>query len=317
MMKMELRTALILLLGSLAVIGALLFHSEAGAADAPKVILPGQTTTPINPPPDGSRPAAGQSQSQGMPLPGRQAAQGSTTQGPQVAPPADAAIAPGQPPVIEVTKDDRISADIKGRPLGETLRAMAGKKLFDIRGPLPAGEEITAQFTGLTLDQALKKLMRGYNYVLLDEGTSQKPVLLLIGKIQRSTSGEQPSAVQRVQPGGNQPPEPARSYVPPTPGEPQPPPAARRGPPTAPQGAEGAAAPAQGGVQPTEAAPGAPGQVQTPGQQAQPGQGQTPGQPGQTQPPAQAQPAQGQPPQPEQPQPSPQEGTSGPLPSGF
>lgn len=113
----------------------------------------------------------------------------------------------GKPPVINVTGEG-IDADIKG-PLSETLRAMADKRLFDIRGPMPAGEEVSMQFSGLTLDEALKKLMRGYNYVLMEQGNAQKPVLVLLGRIQRGTYNEQAS--QQARPVGAQASQPSPS----------------------------------------------------------------------------------------------------------
>jgi hypothetical protein len=123
--------------------------------------------------------------------------------------------------VIDVLPDQTVSASIDNRTQAEVLRAMAGKNLFEIKGSLPPGETVSISFSGLTLDEALKKLMRGYNYVLLSQGPTQKPVLTVMGKVERAKATE-----QRVQPSPSPLPVPvpvgqaadtSRSYVPPSP----------------------------------------------------------------------------------------------------
>jgi hypothetical protein len=122
-------------------------------------------------------------------------------------------------PVIEVTKEHKISAKVENRPLNEVLRMMSDMKLFDIKGALPSGEPLSANFTDLCLDQALKKMMRGYNYALMDQGTSQKPLLMVMGRIERAKSSEV-SPPQPPPPSSNQAPDPKTYYVPPTTVEP-------------------------------------------------------------------------------------------------
>lgn len=121
---------------------------------------------------------------------------------------------------IEVTGEEKISASIENRTLNEMLRMMSEKKLFEMKGPVPGGDTITLSFSNLSLDEALKKIMRGYNYVLIKQGESRKPLLMIMGKTERSNYTEQPVSVARPvdrpanQP-ANQPPE-TRSYVPPS-----------------------------------------------------------------------------------------------------
>jgi hypothetical protein len=139
---------------------------------------------------------------------------------------AQASSRPGTPPppvveqtkglILEVTPDERLTAEINDRSLSDVLRAMADKNLFDIRGSLPSGETVSMSFTGVTLSDALKKLMRGYNYVLLRQGPSRKPLLAVMGKIERVKSTE-----QRTQPAASpatalQERESDRFYVPPS-----------------------------------------------------------------------------------------------------
>jgi hypothetical protein len=89
-------------------------------------------------------------------------------------------------PAISVSRDNRISADINNRPLNEVLHMMMEKRFFEIRGPLPSSDPVTINFADLTLDEAMKKLLRGYNYVLIGQGANQVPLLMVMGRTQRS-----------------------------------------------------------------------------------------------------------------------------------
>jgi hypothetical protein len=124
------------------------------------------------------------------------------------------------PASLEVTHEEKINVNVENGSVAEMLRAMAEKKLFEIKGAVP-GDQITLRFSNLSLDEALKKIMRGYNYVLIRQGESGKPLLLLMGKIERSKAPEQTAArgpAQHPQPaipqaqGGTE----ARMYVPPS-----------------------------------------------------------------------------------------------------
>jgi hypothetical protein len=111
----------------------------------------------------------------------------------------------GQALFIEVKEKDRISASVKNRPLDQLLRIMSQKNLFEIKGPLPQGEAITVQFSNLTLEQALKQVMKGYNYALVDQGTSRKPVLMVMGPATGGASGAQGQTLPTPQPMIRQP----------------------------------------------------------------------------------------------------------------
>lgn len=72
-------------------------------------------------------------------------------------------------PVLNLSStDSTMSADMEDRPLNEALRNMAEKGIIEIDGRMPGGEPLTLHFTHLTLDEALSKIMRGYNYVVVD-----------------------------------------------------------------------------------------------------------------------------------------------------
>jgi hypothetical protein len=87
-----------------------------------------------------------------------------------------------------VSGDGRISANFQNRPLEEMLRLMSEKNLFEIESSLPTGalaKLVTMQFCGLTLEQTLYKMMRGYNYAVVKEDASDKPVLIVLGEAKR------------------------------------------------------------------------------------------------------------------------------------
>jgi hypothetical protein len=120
-------------------------------------------------------------------------------------------------PIVAISRDQRISAHIANLPLNEVLRLMSERSLFDIKDTLPSDETVSINFSDLTLDKALKKLMRGYNYVLLDRGTAMKPLLMVMGRVVRPNPAERnvPRRVVAAVP-ANQPPDPRTYYVPPT-----------------------------------------------------------------------------------------------------
>ncbi len=202
---------------------------------------------------------------------------------------------------IEITKEAKITATIENKPLQEALRMMAEKNLFEIRGTVPAGEPVTVHFSNVTLDEALKKLMRGYNYVIMSQGTSQKPSLTVMGKIQADRPAA-PSAQTASAPSGQPalPPTsqgltPGTYYVPPTllppAGSPSPAPPGRRGTERRPseQGNDTRQTTGQPQGQPPTATPqdppaaGNPQQQQQPEQQQQAPQQQQQGEPQQQQ----------------------------------
>jgi hypothetical protein len=122
---------------------------------------------------------------------------------------------------VYVSKDTKVTARIENRSLGDAIRLMSEKKLFDIRGPLPLGEVITVRFSDLSVEEALKRLMRGYNYVLMDQGTSRRPLLMVLGKIERSKYTAEPAITPQSpsqsspQAAAGQQPDPKTYYVPP------------------------------------------------------------------------------------------------------
>jgi hypothetical protein len=115
-------------------------------------------------------------------------------------------------PVLTVTQESRISVDVDNQPLDALLRMMAEKRLFDIRGGVAGNESLTLHFSNLTLPEMLSKLLRGYNYVVIDQGKNQLPLLTVMGRIQKgavAAHADTPAPEAALA-------EP-RSYVPPEP----------------------------------------------------------------------------------------------------
>jgi hypothetical protein len=203
-------------------------------------------------------------------------------------------------PALTVTKESRVSIDADNQPLNALLRMMAEKKLFVLSGPAPGNESLTLHFSNLTVPEALSKILRGYNYVVIERGKGQAPTLSVMGRVQAAA----PEPRARAAPTAPAVPPEQRNYAPAEPAAaPETPRQAQARPPAAnaqtPQGAElpNEAARQTGqmatGTQPAGQAPqaGPParkllneqpgGETQPPaGQQAPPGQqapeGQTP-----------------------------------------
>jgi hypothetical protein len=92
---------------------------------------------------------------------------------------ADAA----ETPIIEVTQGSKITVNVENSRLGEVLRLMAEKSLFEIKGSVSSREELSIQFTDLSLEEALRKLLRGYNYVLFQTEATRPPALMVMGRV--------------------------------------------------------------------------------------------------------------------------------------
>jgi hypothetical protein len=92
---------------------------------------------------------------------------------------------------------------------------MADKRLFSMAGATGgANEPLTLHFSKLTLSEALVKMLRGYSYVLVDEGKGRLPVLTVMGKTQRTTpapekAGTDPTPGNRAEQRAGGRPEPA------------------------------------------------------------------------------------------------------------
>jgi hypothetical protein len=86
---------------------------------------------------------------------------------------------------IEVTTEG-ITAEVSEFSLRQALGVLARKLPLEMRGNVDQEEKITLQFSKLTLRQALKRMMTGYNYVLIQAADEERWTLLVLGKASRS-----------------------------------------------------------------------------------------------------------------------------------
>lgn len=152
---------------------------------------------------------------------------------------------------IAVDRNHKISGSLREVTIAEALKKIGEKIPLRVEGSPPV-DQVGLQLQHLTLDETLRKIMRGYNYVLLDPGSSGVAVLTIMGRIERSQStaghsGPEPNPGQTSSHGSNTHPEPANSQL--IPSNAQDPDRSSEhppGPPTAVPGASnGGAAPAQ------------------------------------------------------------------------
>ena len=139
------------------------------------------------------------------------------------------------PPVIKVRSEGTVSMQVVNVPLNEVLSILAKNVPMDIKGAVPSQELVTLEFSNLSLEEALRRIMRGYNYVLLRMDEPSRPVLTVMSRTERTPYVEPaPATVIPSAPAGG-PPRPSAS-VPPVspqavaePGQGRPPATARRG----------------------------------------------------------------------------------------
>jgi len=115
----------------------------------------------------------------------------------------------------------RVTLQVTDVPLSEVLNILAKSVPLELKGSIPSDERITAQFSNATLEEALNRIMRGYNYVLVQSEGSTKPLLVLMNRIERSAQKESAALVPA---GGASfpPPVPVPSPMPGQDGRPRP-----------------------------------------------------------------------------------------------
>ena len=88
--------------------------------------------------------------------------------------------------IINATKDGRITANIENKPLNGVLKDISEKFKLELKGSMVGSESVTLNASNLTLEEMLKKIMRGYNYVLIKPDKSDKTVLMVLSKAERT-----------------------------------------------------------------------------------------------------------------------------------
>ena len=92
----------------------------------------------------------------------------------------------GEPHDTTPNSERTVTLQVVDVPLNEVLNILAKNIPMEIRGTVPSQERITVNFSHLTLEQALSRIMRGYNYVLVRADESAKPLLVVMNRIDRN-----------------------------------------------------------------------------------------------------------------------------------
>ncbi len=78
-----------------------------------------------------------------------------------------------------------ITLKAENSPLNGLMQELARKCGFDLKAPSLSNEGVYLDLAGGSLEDVLKKLLRGYNYVLINADGSGKGSLTVLGKVQR------------------------------------------------------------------------------------------------------------------------------------
>ena len=123
----------------------------------------------------------------------------------------------GEPPDAKTKSERRVTLQVTDVPINEVLNILVKSVSLEIRGTVPSQERITAQFSNVTLEEALGRIMRGYNYVLVQPEGSTRPLLVVMNRIERSMQRDSapfvPAGGVPVSPPGAMPAQDALSRV--------------------------------------------------------------------------------------------------------
>ena len=102
--------------------------------------------------------------------------------------------------IFETDKDGSVTARVVNVPLAEVLKNFCATFNLDMKGTPTNDESINFTITKGTFDEALKRLMRGHNYVLIQDTAAGKPTLILLGKAERRNVEDVPVARVATEP---------------------------------------------------------------------------------------------------------------------
>jgi hypothetical protein len=90
---------------------------------------------------------------------------------------------------IKVMKGGRVSADIVDLPLTQVLADLSQKLPIDIKGSLDRDKRLTLHFSQVTLQEALRQIMAGYNYVVIEPGPAGGRLMMtILGKAEKTVT---------------------------------------------------------------------------------------------------------------------------------
>jgi hypothetical protein len=97
-------------------------------------------------------------------------------------------------------RDGKIDAQINNQPLNQTLRELATKFSIDLKGISVGSEAVILNLSDVPLEELLKKMMRGYNYVLVRPEKSDRLMLMVLSRADRTKYVDTPAPTASVSP---------------------------------------------------------------------------------------------------------------------
>jgi hypothetical protein len=112
-------------------------------------------------------------------------------------------------PVFEIDKGGAITAHATNARLQDLLKNFSTTFNIEVRGTPTTTEPININLSRATFDETLKRLLRGYNYVLIQDDQSKRPAVVILGKAERTKYVDEPSPVQQQALAAAAPPPPS------------------------------------------------------------------------------------------------------------
>jgi hypothetical protein len=87
--------------------------------------------------------------------------------------------------IVTVTPEQKITVNIADLPLRQVLELLSKKVPLEVQGNAALGERLTLHVSELTLQETLKEILTGYNYVLIRPEEQGKLVLVVLGRAEK------------------------------------------------------------------------------------------------------------------------------------
>jgi hypothetical protein len=100
-----------------------------------------------------------------------------------------ASIAVSDEGMAGVSGDSTVSVQLNNMALNEALKELARKFSLEVRGIPVSPEPVTMNVSASTLDETLRRMLRGYNYVLIRPEDTGKTILMVLSKAGRGAAG--------------------------------------------------------------------------------------------------------------------------------
>lgn len=96
-----------------------------------------------------------------------------------------------------IRNDRKIDVQINDLPMSETLKDLAARIPLEFKGISVGNEIITLNLSSVSLEEILKQLMRGYNYVVIKPESSEKTIVMVLSRAERTKYTPLPPQVNR------------------------------------------------------------------------------------------------------------------------